>query len=134
MNSDTTFHHGLMSIITSISANTPGERDRRTVSPKDRQAPSFHHSFSQRGLCLVEIPNEKFAADIPRSAPNLQVPYFPGESAKVQILMISSDHTMKVFSYQSQGITVLSWRFILARCTIVKGEQPHGRVIAVLPN
>lgn len=76
------------------------------MSLKDIQVPS-----SQRGLCWAEIPNEEFAADIPRGAPNLYVTYFPGGSAKVQILLISSDHTTKAFSYRSQGITVLSCEF-----------------------
>jgi len=131
MNNNTTFHHNLISIITSIGTNTPGEKDRHTVSPKDRQAPSSHHSFSQRGLCLVEIPNEEFTADIPRGAPNLQVPILSGGERQ------STDSHDLLGSY-NEGIfipiTVLSWRFILARCTIVKGEQPHGRVIAMLPN
>ena len=100
MDSNTTSHDGLMSIITSISANTPGERDRRTVSPKDRQAPSSHHSFSQRGLCSVEIPNEEFAADIPCSALNLQVPILSGGERQ------SSDSHDLLGSY-NEGIFIL---------------------------
>jgi len=72
MNGNTTFHHDLMSIITSIGCKYSRRKgSTHTVSLKDRQAPLSHHSFSQRGLCLAEIPDEEFAADIPRGAPNL---------------------------------------------------------------